>query len=116
MNIEVPPLYSSSKYHPLLFGTLFVIGFLATSAVIFFGNSYFSCTVHKRLSQIVLALWGVGPPLWFFFEYFYYFPKHGNPTAGFSSLKDAQEVTSKLWAATAALLTVFYFISFPDKP
>ena len=52
-----------------------------------------------------------GPPLWFFFEHFYYFPWYGNPALGkeaFSALSAAQSVTAKLWAAMAVVLGAMY--------
>lgn len=115
MAVELTRLYEGKRYHAGLFAVLAVVAFFATALLILEGDQHFSGTAHKRLSQVAVAFWSVGPPLWFFFEYFYYFPKYGNSTAGFAGLKAAQDVTAKVWAAIAVLLGVFYAITFPGK-
>lgn len=104
MAVERKRLYLEKSYHAGLFAVFGTILFIATVLLI---NGD-----HKVLSQIAVALWTVGPPLWFFFEYFYHFPKYGNPEAGDGDLKAAQDVTAKVWAGFAVLLGVFYAIQY----
>jgi hypothetical protein len=102
-----PRLYLGKHYHAVLFAILGVVGFIASAWLILRGGNN-----YKRLSQIILSIWSVGPPLWFFYEYFYHFPKYGNAEAGFDGLKAAQDITAKVWAAIAILLGVFYTMTF----
>jgi hypothetical protein len=84
-----------------LFVVLGVAGFIATALLILHGDQYFQNNIHKRLSQLALSVWSVGPP------------EYGNKKAGFAGLKAAQDITAKVWAAIANLLAVFYAITFP---
>jgi hypothetical protein len=113
MAVELPRLYPEKHYHAGLFAALAIVGFVATVLLIEVGAAYLSSSVHKRASQLALSVWSVGPPLWFFFEYFYYFPKFGNEKAGFTGLKTAQDLTAKVWAGIAILLGVLYALQFP---
>lgn len=54
------------------------------------------------------AVWAVGPPSWFWYEYFYLYPKYGNPE-GFESLKYGQQVAVAIWAGVS--LAVFALLS-----
>ena len=57
-----------------------------------------------------IAAWVLGPPLWFFYEHFCFFPQYGNfvEGAGYEKLKAAQDVTAKVWAAFAVVLGAIY--------
>lgn len=93
------PLYVTEPLpHAELFAGVAVIGFAVTLLFVARGQTY---SFHRKLSQVLLALWVLGPPLWFFYEFFYYFPTYGNMAegAGYEKLKGAQDVTAKLWAA-----------------
>lgn len=74
--VITPPLYLGSRYHPVLFGTLGLVAFVA-SIVFIFGFGFRPPARHKAMAGVVVALWSVGPPVWFFIEHFYYFPKYG---------------------------------------
>jgi hypothetical protein len=111
MAVHLEKLYLNGRHQP----TLLWLGALsvATTFVVFIlGDRLFDQEVHRFLAQIVLALWALAPPSWFFYEYFWHFPKHGNPNAGFEKLKAAQSVSTKVWAAAAILLAALYAAKF----
>ena len=112
MAIKVDELYLEKKNHPQLFAVLGIVGFVANIAILFFGSQECDKSSHKLISQIAIGAWVLLPPLWFFYEYFYFFPAHGNPAAGFERLKGAQEVSSKVWAAVAVVLAALYTAKF----
>jgi hypothetical protein len=106
-------LYACEPFpHAPFFAILAVVGFISTLAFVAFGEKR---KHHRSVSQLLLALWVLGPPLWFFYEHFYYFPAYGNMAdgAGFEKLKAAQDATSKLWAAFAVVLGALYNKKFP---
>lgn len=57
-----------------------------------------------RTALAALAgLWGIGTPLWFFYEYFWLYPRHGVPgTLAFFTHR--QHVAVGIWAAVTATL------------
>ena len=111
MAVVVPPLYLDPTIHVEVFATLAVVGSIASLAFMLMSKP--ESTLAKHISQLLLALWILGPPLWFFYEHFFFFPAHGNPVLGFTGLKGAQDVTSKVWAAIAVVLGAVYNKKFP---
>lgn len=105
MAVSLTPLYVETTYHVEIFVTLAALGVFVALLSIFKG--------WKIATQISVALFILGPPTWFFYEYFYFFPAHGNDLAGWDKLKSAQDVTSKLWAAGSAILGTLYSKKFP---
>nr|WP_315183785.1 hypothetical protein [uncultured Albidiferax sp.] len=93
--------------HAAIFAAVAIFGFFYTVFVLLQDSG---SNRHKSWAQVLVALWVLGPPLWFFYEHFYYFPAFGNMSegAGFEKLKAAQDVTSKLWAAMAVVLGALY--------
>lgn len=113
MTISNAPLYASEPLpHAQIFAVVAVVGFVASLLFVAKGERF---ARHKTISQVLLGLWVLGPPLWFFYEHFYYFPTYGNMAegAGFEKLKAAQDVTAKLWAAFAVVLGALYNKKFP---
>jgi hypothetical protein len=51
----------------------------------------------------VIPLWIIGPPVWFWFDYFFVYRKYGDPEA-FDSYKHGQQISLAIWAALAVLL------------
>ena len=112
MAVHLEKLYLNNRHEPLLIwiGSLS----MATTLVTFFlGDKLFQHARWQFLCQVELALWALAPPFWFFYEYFYHFPKHGNPAAGFEKLKAAQDVSAKAWAAISLVLAAIYTARFP---
>lgn len=63
------------------------------------------CSRDPRWIYPVLALWVLGPPVWFWVDYFVIYRRYGDPEA-FDSFKHGQQVSLAVWAAIALLLTV----------
>ena len=85
-------LYLNEPFdHARVFAVIAVLGFISSIFFILKGGKLLPPRHHKIVSQVLLGLWVLGPPLWFFYEYFYYFPSYGNMAegAGFGKLKDA---------------------------
>lgn len=74
-----------------------------------------SCLYKIKVTQaIVLALWTLTPPMYFFFEWFYIVkPLLGRNTAArsqeFEEYKFGQDICAKVWIATASILLLLYF-------
>lgn len=51
----------------------------------------------------VIPHWVLGPPIWFWCDYFLIYRKYGDPDA-FDSFKHAQQISLAIWAAVALLL------------
>lgn len=78
------------------------------------------CAWHShdpRRLYVLGAIWAVGPPTWFWCEYFFLYLPKGNP-AGFEQFKYGQQVSVAIWAGVA--LALFAYVSSdhfkPDKP
>jgi hypothetical protein len=65
----------------------------------------------KLLQVLVVAMWTVMPPIWFWYEYFYLRPKYPSPPAGpdFDEFKYGQDLASKIWIAATSTLLILYF-------
>lgn len=108
MNNPPPLLYVEEPFrHAEIFAIVALVGFACTIVFILMGTKF---SHHKTISQLLLAMWVLGPPFWFFYEHLYYFPTYGNWKGGanMGKLKSAQDVTSKLWAAFAVVLGGLY--------
>jgi hypothetical protein len=60
------------------------------------------CSVNVTLIYLVLPFWIVGPPVWFWFDYFKVYRRYGDPEA-FDSYKHGQQISIAIWAAFALL-------------
>lgn len=68
----------------------------------------------RRTQQIVLILWLVAPPLWFYLEWSLLTRRGEVFKAGeFERFKFAQELASKVWLAIAGALAALYLGQFP---
>ena len=64
----------------------------------------------ENLKKVVLGLWLVGPPIWFWVEYTFLTPEEvKNDSSRFERLRYAQGLAAKVWVAVAALLGLLYF-------
>lgn len=68
------------------------------------GNSI----AHKTRKEILYAIWVLGPPIWFFIEYFYLFRQHGKPEC-IETFRYGQELASRIWLALVAVLGFLFF-------
>ena len=51
------------------------------------------------------GLWGIGAPMWFFWEYFFIYRKHGAPDS-WELFKHGQQLSATVWVALTASLTL----------
>ncbi|KZX57046.1 hypothetical protein A3709_04555 [Halioglobus sp. HI00S01] len=58
------------------------------------------------IKTAVLASWGIGPPVWFFYEYHFVFrhPDKGGNADAVSEFKYSQGLATKVWAGVLAAL------------
>jgi hypothetical protein len=104
----LPKLYKEGAIHAGLFAILGILAFGASVLFLYTGLGISDKELKKNISQCILATWALGPPIWFFYEYFHYFPEHRNQDVGYDAPKAAQEVTAKLWVACSATLLAIY--------
>jgi hypothetical protein len=107
MAVEKKPLYlnngSFMNYGaPLvILGYLLSLWFIARGKLVTEGN-------YGWISELIGALWVLGPPLWFYFEQVHYFPRHGNPDADLGQLKVHQDTLARLWVAAIVVLAAMF--------
>ena len=80
-----------------------IIGAVISLFFAAFGPGKDAICIHAA----VYAFWVIGPPLWFFFEYFYFFDNWHNPKA-VDEFKYVEGLTSKCWASVLIILTIIY--------
>jgi hypothetical protein len=93
---------------------------LAIALLVYAGNTVFrfatlTASSTKTSSQAwEIVFWTLGPPLWFFFEYFlidqgWIFTPAGKCKADFlKEVKTYADYASKIWAAVLAVATFLY--------
>jgi hypothetical protein len=60
----------------------------------------------SQLAMLLLAAaWGIGGPMWFFFEYFFIYRKSGAPNS-WELFKHGQQLSGAVWVALTASLIV----------
>ena len=64
------------------------------------------CDTDATWIYRVLPFWIVGPPVWFWFDYFKVYRRYGDPEA-FDSYKHGQQISIAIWAAFAILFGAF---------
>ncbi|MCE9611365.1 MAG: hypothetical protein K8R23_14310 [Chthoniobacter sp.] len=69
---------------------------------------------QKKWAKAALAIWLVGPPVWFWFEYFWVFKDYGD-FAQFEHFKYGQEQAAKIWAGTLVFLYAVHKLHSPPK-
>jgi 4-hydroxybenzoate polyprenyltransferase len=73
---------------------------------------------RAELLYLAAACWGVGAPLWFWFEYFRLYRRQGRPGGtAFEAFKYGQQISAAIWAGVtitiAALATSDHFKACP---
>jgi hypothetical protein len=63
----------------------------------------------------IYGCWIMGPPLWFFAEYFFIFNRKDEETAR-EQLKIGQDLAQKIWAALIVLLAGIGYFRWEFKP
>ena len=80
--------------------TIQVVGIASVALVITTVPAAYYC---KNWFWGIYAFWVIGPPTWFFLEYFFVFGRRDEPHA-LELLKAGQDVAQKFWAALLVLL------------
>jgi hypothetical protein len=104
------PIYAagtSAKRHVQIAGVV-----AAVVAVVFVGVAIRMAVHEPARSQAVAgsiaAIWLVGAPLWFWWEYFFiYRAEGGGQNGSFEYFKQGQQVAASIWAGLAAALGAF---------
>jgi hypothetical protein len=79
-------------------------------AVVFAVISAFLSTAPEGVKRLILAVWTVGCPAWFTFEWRYLMRGgKGASSRWFERFKYSQELASKFWLAVIAVLAALYF-------
>ncbi|GAA0852822.1 hypothetical protein [Aliiglaciecola litoralis] len=112
---------SNKEALPYIYSNRFLgRGLMIFGAAVFIG--FFCCAVwlnahrgaeHKDMAYMIGTFWVIGPPVWFFIEYFFIFRRFGNPQAK-EELKRGQELASKIWAGVIIILTAIFTDTFPQ--
>jgi hypothetical protein len=84
-------------------------GFVALLLGLFgFGDPLDSLHPIKVLQAALLAIWILGPPVWFWYEFFYLYKRARNPEE-WDRFKHGQEQSGKIWLALVTVLFGLYF-------
>lgn len=73
-----------------------------------FGDPLDSNHPVKVLQAVILVIWIVGPPVWFWYEFFYLYKRAKNPEE-WDRFKHGQEQSAKIWLALVTVLFGLYF-------
>lgn len=77
-----------------------------------FGIAFSPTDTIKVWQAIVLSAWVIGPPIWFWAEYFFLYKPIPAGAAGKPSMdeyKHGVDVSSKIWLALVTALLALYF-------
>lgn|ERR1700731_1317113 len=106
---EAQKWYVNCQWAAGILGTLALLGSLVLA---FFG---WGLKVESRgikiVQVLVLVFWTLAPPIWFWFEYIFLFRKAfpDGDKDKLEALKTQQDLSSKIWIATASALLILYF-------
>ena len=93
-------------------GKLATAALLGSLTLAFFGWGQKVESGGIKIAQvIVLVLWTLVPPIWFWAEYIFLF-RDAFPEVTeqkLNELKTQQDLSSKIWIATASVLLILYF-------
>ena len=73
-----------------------------------FGDPLDSDHPVKVLQAVLLVIWIVGPPVWFWYEFFYLYKRANNPE-DWDRFKHGQDQSAKIWLALVTVLFGPYF-------
>ncbi len=92
-------------------GWLATIGLLASLILGFFGVwEKFNPHNHIKVAQaIVLGIWILLAPMWFWFEYFFLFQDETKSGVKLEEFKHGQDQSAKIWLALVTVLAGLYF-------
>jgi hypothetical protein len=107
------------------YGTL-IDGVVATSAILFIASlvyayklrtgSYAGSLTAEQVrvrGYILIGLWVILPPIWFFFEFQYLHPNMLGDPAELSRVKQAQDLGRNIWLAFIVVLGAIVGVKWP---
>jgi hypothetical protein len=78
-----------------------------------FGQGFDPHKLSKIAQAILLGLWVLAPPIWFWYEYFFLYSTYTAPSGAAKPLleefKHGQDQSAKIWLALVTLLFGLYF-------
>jgi hypothetical protein len=80
----------------------------ATLALVTVFLPIFHVYLCDKTKAVILSVWLIVPPLWFWWEYIFIYRSAKDPEA-FEKFKYGQEVSRNLWLGISAALTLLYF-------
>lgn len=87
-------------------GLSYFLGIVGLSYSTYLLTSLSLGKLQEGEAKFHILVWTIGPPLWFFFEWFFWFDNHKCSTA-VAQLRVAQDLASKLWAAVLAVMVAY---------
>jgi hypothetical protein len=78
-------------------------------AIPHFGTRFNVHCPLKVAQAIVLSIWIVCPPIWFWYEYFHLYRPAPEPKPDIENFKYGQDQAAKIWLALVTLLLALYF-------
>ena len=73
-----------------------------------FGKGFDPHDPVKVFQAVVLGIWVIVPPIWFWYEYFFLY-SNATTKPGLDEFKHGQDQSSKIWLALVTLLLGLYF-------
>jgi hypothetical protein len=104
-----------NKWHKWISWISGVFGAASIALGFFRPTEKFDMASHiKVLQAFVLLIWVIGPPIWFWYEYYFLYRKLGPPSNGplkqrLDEYKHGVDVSSKIWLALVTVLLAMYF-------
>ena len=104
-----------NKWHLWISWVSGIFGVASIFLGLFRSTEKFDKTSDLKIAQVVvLLIWILAPPLWFWFEYYFLYKKLGPPSngpfkLGLDEYKHGVDVSSKIWLALVTVLLAMYF-------
>ena len=110
-----PASFSVYPTRPNFSRLVLVTGCLAAYFAVYGLISIVNGHTTRREALGYLIIWSVLPPLFFFLEWFVFFPAFGDPHK-VEAFKNGQDAARNLWAGIVAAFAVLQFVDQSDKP
>jgi hypothetical protein len=104
LTVDQQPPRDKSKELPKYYNG--IVGTVSTLAAAGSVVLAFACDDATR--KILVSLWTVVPPVFFFVEFHWARNRFGSNSALFQDLKESQKMAQKIWAGMVAAMTILY--------
>jgi hypothetical protein len=118
-SIPQTPIYAhGTAAHTKVKWASWVAGLLAIGCVTFTVAAALHYPFRSQpVSAALAALWAVGAPVWFWYEYYFiYRAEKGGLPDSFEHFKQGQQTAIAIWAGLAAVLGAFAASDFSKEP